>query len=114
MALLIKVFFAITTRFDPSNTTYFPIQAIEALFNILIMAVLLFYTKKKRIKYSVICLYLIMYSCMRFFLEFFRGDTIRGNFLFFSTSQWISLMIFALCLILVLKKHKKLFLKEKV
>ncbi len=110
--------FAITTRFDLSNRTYFPIQAIEAIFNILIMTVLLLYIKKKRTKYSVICLYLIMYSCLRFFLEFLRGDTIRGNFLFFSTSQWISVIIFLLCLILllrnILKKRKKLFSEEKV
>lgn len=104
---LYKGIFAASTRFDLNHGTHFPIQVVEALLNLFIMAALLFYTKKKRTKYSVICLYLIMYSCLRFFLEFFRGDIIRGSFLFFSTSQWVSLTIFFICLILLRKKRQK-------
>ena len=102
-----KGIFAVSTVCDLSHRTYFPIQLIEALYNLLIMGVLLFYVKRKRTKYSVIRLYLIMYSCLRFFWEFFRGDTIRGSFLIFSTSQWISLIIFLLCFILGRKNSLK-------
>lgn len=99
--------FAVTTRFSPENATYFPIQIIEALFNLIIMGVLLIFTKKKRFKYSIILFYLIMYSFLRFSLEFFRGDVIRGSFLFFSTSQWLSLMILLSCLIVIQKNRKR-------
>lgn len=91
--------FAVSTTWDTGHATYFPIQAMEAFFNLLIMAVLLFYTKKKRFKYSVVSFYLIMYSFLRFCLEFFRGDIIRGGFLCFSTSQWISLLLFFLSVV---------------
>ncbi len=98
--------FAVSTRFDLGHSTYFPIQAIEALFNLIILGVLLFYTKKERFKYSIVALYLIMYSFLRFCLEFFRGDVIRGRFLLFSTSQWISLMVFFFSLMVMLKNNK--------
>ncbi len=99
--------FAVSTRFGFGHSTYFPIQAIEALFNLLIMGVLILYTKKIRFKYNVISLYLIMYSFLRFCLEFFRGDVIRGRFLFFSTSQWISLIIFLISLIIMQRNFIK-------
>lgn len=86
--------FAVSTQFDTTGMTHFPIQVVEALFNLLIMTILLFYTKKIRRRYRVLLLYLIMYSLLRFCLEFFRGDLIRGSFLFFSTSQWISFVLF--------------------
>ena len=35
--------------------------------------------------------YLLCYGAARFFLEFLRGDTVRGVWIF-STSQWISLL----------------------
>jgi len=40
-------------------------------------------------------LLLFWYAVFRFFLEFFRAD-LRGSFLFFSTSQWVSLIILAI------------------
>lgn len=86
--------FAVSTTFDANGITHFPIQAVEALLNLLLMKILLLYTKKARKKYNVLSLYFIMYSFLRFCLEFFRNDSIRGKFLLFSTSQWISLMIF--------------------
>ncbi|MBQ4109473.1 MAG: prolipoprotein diacylglyceryl transferase [Clostridia bacterium] len=91
------------------DKTYFPLQLIEAFFNILIMTVLLFYTKKERSRYSVLFLYLIMYSFVRFFLEFFRGDDIRGFLICLSTSQWISLVIFFFSLTVWLVQYRSRF-----
>lgn len=99
--------FAVSTIFDGGQGTYFPIQAVEALCNLIILAVLFGFIRKKRKKFTILCLYLIMYSCLRFFLEFFRGDSIRGSFLAFSTSQWISLLIILFCLVMWLAAINK-------
>ncbi len=76
--------------------TYFPIQLIEALLNLGIFIFLLWYTRKKCPTYHILCVYLYVYSILRFILEFFRGDLIRGVFLMLSTSQWISVVLFLL------------------
>ncbi len=74
--------------------TYFPIQLVEALLNLGIFLFLLWYVQKKRNTYHILCVYLLFYPILRFMLEFFRGDLIRGGFLIFSTSQWISVILF--------------------
>lgn len=38
-------------------------------------------------------IYCIGYGLIRIFVEFFRGDDIRGTYGFFSTSQWISIIV---------------------
>ena len=53
---------------------------------------------------KAIGVYLIVYSVMRFCLEFVRGDVIRGVFNGFSTSQWISLALLPLGIFLLIKK----------
>ncbi len=70
-----------------------PTQLIEAVFNILLCAALLIYAKKSRRRGSHTGLYMVCYGVFRFFLEFLRDDEIRGAFLFFSTSQWISIAV---------------------
>ena len=77
-----------------AEKTYFPIQMVEALLNLGIFIFLLWYTRKKHPIYHILCVYLHFYSILRFILEFFRGDLIRGGFLMLSTSQWISVMLF--------------------
>ena len=86
----------------PINNTYvyvLPIQLVEALFTVFIGIFLTEYARRKHKKYSVLCLYLTLYSIERFFLEFFRGDIMRGRFALFSTSQWISLTLLLFCLL---------------
>jgi len=77
-----------------AEKTYFPIQLVEALLNFGIFLFLLWYARKERTDYNILCIYLLFYSVLRFILEFFRGDLIRGSFLMFSTSQWISVALF--------------------
>lgn len=50
---------------------------------------------------SVIVEYLISYSVIRFILEYFRGDQIRGEFFELSTSQIISLIVIFINIIAV-------------
>lgn len=81
---------------------YFPIQAVETLFEFIMFFIL------KRIKMPDVTFktYLIAYACFRFVAEFFRGDSIRGMWLFFSTSQWISLIILlTLTVACIIKKY---------
>lgn len=72
----------------------FPVQLLEALINFILFIFLYIYTKKNRpAPGKSLGIYLMCYSVIRFTLEFFRGDIIRGFFLGISTSQWISLIL---------------------
>ena len=67
------------------------------------------YTKVKLIGLST-ALYFVLYAPMRFMLEFFRGDGIRGIYGSFSTSQYISMLLFAVgavLLCLMLSKQRR-------
>lgn len=68
---------------------YFPLQAVEALFEA-IMFVLVQKTPMKKHKFIS---YISIYAVYRFIAEFFRGDTIRGIWAGLSTSQWISVFV---------------------
>ena len=89
-----------------------PMQLIEAGLLLILYAVLelLFhFTKKKGVSLFT---YVFAYGVIRFVLEFFRGDTIRGVGGGLSTSQWISLALIAgagvlLALMYFLPRRKK-------
>lgn len=69
----------------------YPVQLMESvgLFLLYYAANLLLQTSRERL--PVFLTYLWGYACMRFSLEFLRGDEIRGAYLNLSTSQWVSL-----------------------
>ena len=76
----------------------FPVQLVESVFEFgmffaLLFAEKLLMQKKKSPKLSFY--YLMIYSSVRFLLEFIRGDEERGFFGPLSTSQWIALLILA-------------------
>ncbi len=72
-----------------------PIALIEAGCNLLIFLVLLFFFfRRKESSFSLLGGYVLLYAPTRFVTELFRGDEIRGAFLWFSTSQWISILLF--------------------
>jgi len=74
-----------------------PTQIISSIF----LFILFFFLHKIKSTYKIL-LYLILYSLFRFMIEFFRGD-IRSNFYnsFLSISQYISIVIFILSLIIL-------------
>ena len=84
---------AVHNRFYPEYMTFFPIQLIEAILNLCLFGVLLGYSPKARRPFLLTSFYLFCYSIIRFVLEYFRGDTVRGIWGCFSTSQWISLFL---------------------
>jgi len=86
----------------------FPTQLFSAGAHFLVFLYLFFHLRKKK-KYDgeVFIKFLIFYSIFRFIIEFFRADD-RGNFLFFTTSQWISIILIAITVFVASKiKNKK-------
>lgn len=86
--------FGLKTVQDGVICTLFPIQLLESMLNIIIFLILILFLRKFS-GYAILSSYLFMYSIVRFTLEFFRGDELRGSVLFLSTSQWISLALLA-------------------
>ena len=75
----------------PNGVPLIPTQLIEAIFNFLLFLVLIILSGNRRIRHYLAHIYLFAYPIFRFFIEFFRGDVIRGFLWGLSTSQWISL-----------------------
>lgn len=73
----------------------FPVQLVEALFLKVIAAIILYLQLKMKCFYTVE-IYFLFYGILRFVLEFFRYDEIRGSFAGLSTSQWISVVLLLL------------------
>ena len=48
--------------------------------------------------------YLLVYSFGRFCVEFLRGDELRGFLLWFSTSQWISICLFVIAVMMLVRR----------
>ena len=78
----------------PNNQRLVPVQGIEAffLFGFSILFTILILNPK--IKINTAKLYIMLYAILRFFLEFYRGDSARGKFGLLSTSQIISVILF--------------------
>lgn len=83
-----------------------PIQLIEAGCLVVLFLVMLFFYNRQKARGNLIFLYLLFYAVIRFVLEFFRGDEIRGSFLSLSTSQWISIITLLWVSIYLLVKSK--------
>ena len=98
----------------PTGIRLLPIQLFEAGADILIFIILMIVSHKAKSKYTTTFLYFIMYGTVRFILEFFRYDSIRGIAGGLSTSQWISLgLIFFSLLFLLLYRIWKTKEKKK-
>lgn len=82
---------------ESPNVTRFPVQLVEAGFEILIFLLLL--CLEKHNKKQLLNCYLLLYAPVRFVLEYFRGDEIRGVWGFISTSQIISLLLVLIVII---------------
>ena len=86
----------------PADTELFPIQLTEALLNVILWAVLLTVYRRTTRRWLTSGLYLTCYGVMRFVLEFFRGDIIRGSVFSLSSSQFISIFIVAAGVLLLI------------
>lgn len=87
----------------------FPTQLVETAVNLILAVGLYIMVKRGKAKNGEgIGVYIIVYSIMRFSLEFVRGDEVRGGFFGLSTSQWISLILLPLGIWIILWKSKKI------
>jgi phosphatidylglycerol:prolipoprotein diacylglycerol transferase len=81
----------------PLNRPLHPTQLYEAAAEFIICGLLLWRFRQPHAKGTIIASYLMMYSAVRFVVEFFRyheqGNLFNGPL---DTSQWISLALFAL------------------
>ena len=76
----------------PHGVALFPVQLLEAGLNLLLFFVLALVFRKRR-RLSPVPVYLTSYAVIRFVLEYFRYDAVRGIFFGLSTSQWISVAL---------------------
>ncbi len=90
----------------PSGVSLLPVQLYEAGLNLILFILLLLYAKKRPAEGNLLGLYLAGYACIRFFLEFFRYDAARGMILGLSTSQWISILLLPVGIILLTRKQR--------
>lgn len=96
------------------NVVRLPIQLFEAICNIIIFVTLLI-LKKRRDSINILKVYLCLYAVCRFILEFFRGDVVRGLWMFgLSTSQLISIGIFAYYMVQTVFEIRKGTVEGKV
>lgn len=91
----------------PSGVKLFPIQLVFSFLDFILFGILIFISARKHIgnrekqKGEVTVFYFLLYSIGRFVLEYFRGDAERGRIGIFSTSQIISLCVFAVSVALM-------------
>lgn len=92
-----------------------PIQLIESAGLFLIFLIVLLYQifmKNKKAYYRPLGLYFVIYGVLRFILEFFRGDLLRGVWGPFSFSQYISMVVVPLGLYCLFCPTEKNFLEK--
>lgn len=80
----------------PYEVRIFPIQLVESACCLAIFFLLLRLSRQDRPHGFLLGMYLLLYGCARFVLEFFRGDTVRGFVGPLSVSQWCSVVAVSL------------------
>lgn len=96
----------------PAGIALAPTQLISSALDFALFFLLVWLARKKRFEGELGGWYLIFYSIGRFILEFFRGDLVRGEVGFLSTSQFISLFTLAAGIVIV-AAGKKLLQQKK-
>jgi len=89
----------------PTGVPMLATQLIEAVSLFIIAAILIIIYKKTAVKGLTVCSYGILYSILRFTLEFYRGDSARGIYGIFSISQYISIALFVVSVVMAVLLH---------
>ena len=85
-----------------------PVQLYEALGLFMIGYMSLRWIKNKEKNFYIVTRYLIYYSLLRFTVEYFRGDKIRGVYWYdLSTSQMLSVALFVAAVAVVIFEKTK-------
>lgn len=96
------------SNFAPNGVRLIPTQIIFSIADFINFIILYTCLNKKKWDGQIGGLYLIFYSIGRFFLEYLRADY-RGTIAFLSTSQFISILLFMIGIVLeyVTRKRRK-------
>lgn len=90
--------------FALSGISLFPVQLVEAV-GLLVIAIILLLIRKLNCNYSIE-IYFILYAILRFVLEKLRYDENRGIYYGLSTSQWISIGMLTIAIILGVLRYR--------
>ena len=90
----------------PNGVPLFPVQLLGSALEFILFVLVIIYERRHHKEGKAIFFYLLVYSVGRFFVEFLRGDAARGIVLGVSTSQWVSMIIFAFVIVCYLKSRK--------
>jgi phosphatidylglycerol:prolipoprotein diacylglycerol transferase len=88
--------------YAPADVPLLPVQLFETGFLVLLTVLLSLILKHSRKKGMTCGWYLVLYAIWRFIIEFFRADP-RGNILFLSTSQALSILLASAGVFLLLR-----------
>ncbi|MDZ4383521.1 MAG: prolipoprotein diacylglyceryl transferase family protein, partial [Thermodesulfovibrionia bacterium] len=85
-----------------------PTQLYESAAEFIVFTFLLILRKHKKFDGQIFWTYMLLYSIVRFIIEFFRGDRIRG-FIYngFSIAQSISVGLFLVAIIFILLHRRR-------
>ena len=76
----------------PLGSSLHPVQLYEALLNFLNFGILFFILRKKKFDGQVFAIYILNYSLIRYFTEFYRGDHDPDRlYLIHSSSPYLSI-----------------------
>ncbi len=95
------------SQIAPNNIPLFPVQLVESACEFIIFAFLIYLEHRRCRPQKLLAAYLILYAVVRFILEYFRYDSIRGFIYIFSVSQVISIAAIIGGMVLLLYKAKK-------
>lgn len=90
----------------------YPTQLFEAFFLFLLFAILLTLAYREKGSYNFV-IYLASYGIFRFLIEFIRGDDRGFFFLSLSPSQWISIFMILLSIVLFILQRKHILMNTK-
>jgi phosphatidylglycerol:prolipoprotein diacylglycerol transferase len=93
----------------------FPTQLMESGGEFLIFSVLILLRSSKKFDGQLFWFYPLFYSVLRFIIEFFRGDAIRGLYFggLVSTSQVIAVFMFGFSIFMLWRLGKKSIKQQK-
>ena len=99
--------FAAANVGTPLGIPLHPTELYEAGAELLILGVLLWTERKGRpFAGRTFWLYMLLYAISRFIIEFYRGDE-RGTILMFSTSQFISVILAPLAIVMLVSLARR-------
>lgn len=86
---------------SPLNTPLYPVQIYDLIIIGVAGIFLFWYRDKKRLSGNLMPIYVLLYGTGRFITEFFRGDSARGFIGNLSQSQWFSIGLVVIAILVL-------------